>query len=168
MSSTYNQTDFILTPERFKSRFNKANTRTFPGVDIGSDHDFVLTIIKCKSQRFKKSFRIRVDLENLKDPNMSEVFQAKVGRKFLALCVLGSDVDTLANSLKEVLLSTDEEVMGRQRKKIQSLVTNEVLCLCDHRRQLKQQKYTSTKAGPEYRKKGSREVRKKMKSAKEE
>ena len=119
LSSTYNQTDFILTPERFKSRFNKANTRTFPGVDIGSDHDFVLTIIKCKSQRFKKSFRIRVDLENLKDPNMSEVFQAKVGRQFLALCVLGSDVDTLANSLKEGLLLTAEEVLGRQRTTIQ-------------------------------------------------
>ena len=101
LSSTYNQTDFILTPQRFKSRFNKANTRSFLGVDISSDHDFVLTIIKCKSQRFKKSFHIRFDLENLKDPKMSEVFQAKIGRKFVALWVLDSDVDTLANKWKQ-------------------------------------------------------------------
>ena len=45
--------------------------------------------------------------------------QAKVGGKLAALCVLDNDVDTLANSLKEELLSTAEEVLGRQRKKIQ-------------------------------------------------
>ena len=39
--------------------------------------------------------------------------------------------------------------------------------LCDHRRQLKQQKYTSTEAGLEYRKM-NREVIRKMKAAKEE
>ena len=78
-----------------------------------------------------------------------------------------SDVDTLANSLKEGLLSTAEEVLGRQRKKIQSLVTNSILDLCEQRWQLKQQKYTSAEAGLEYRK-VSREVRKMMKSAKEE
>ena len=48
------------------------------------------------------------------------MFQAKVGEKFAALCVLDSDVETLANSLKEVLLSAAEEVLWRQRKKSQS------------------------------------------------
>ena len=37
------------------------------------------------------------------------MFQAKVGRTFTALYVLDSDVDTLASSLKEVLLSIAEE-----------------------------------------------------------
>ena len=67
------------------------------------------------------------------------------------------------NSLKEGLLSTAVEVLGRQRKKIQPWVTNEVLDLCNQRWQLKQQKCTSTEAGLEYRK-----VRNKMKAAKEE
>ena len=66
-----------------------------------------------------KSPCIRFDLEKLKDSNIAELFRAKVGGKFAALCVLDSDVDTLANSLKEVLLSTAEEVLGRQKKKIQ-------------------------------------------------
>ena len=52
-------------------------------------------------------------------------------------------VDNLANGLKEVLLSTAEKVLGRQRKKIQPCVTNEVLDLCDKRRHLKQQNYTN-------------------------
>ena len=50
--------------------------------------------------------------------------------------------------------------------KVQLWATNQVLDLCDQRRQLKQQKYTSTEAGLEHRKM-NREVRKKMKAAKE-
>ena len=80
-----------------------------------------------------------------------EVFQAKVGERFEALCVFDNDVDTLANSLKEVLVTTATGVLGRQKTKIQPWVTNEVLDLCDQRQQL-QQKYTSTEAGLEYRK----------------
>ena len=78
------------------------------------------------------------------------MFQAKVGGD--------SDVDTLANSLEEGLLSTAEEILRRQWKKIQPLVTNETLDLCDQRWQLKQQQYTSTEIGLEYRK-VNREVR---------
>ena len=66
-----------------------------------------------------------------------------------------------------MLLSTAEEFLGKQRKEIQPWVTCEVLDLCDQRRQLKQQKYTSTEAGLVYRK-VNRELRKKMKAAKEE
>ena len=44
---------------------------------------------------------------------------------------------TLANSLKEVLRSTAEEILGRQRMKIQFWFTNEIPDPCDQRRQLK-------------------------------
>ena len=98
----HNQIDFILTPQRFKSSIKEANTRSFPGADIGSDHDLVPTTIKLKlkTKRFTKSSRIRFNLEKLKDPKIAEVFQAKVGGMFAAPCVLDSDVDTLGNSLK--------------------------------------------------------------------
>ena len=49
-------------------------------------------------KRFTKSPRIR--FEKLKDTKTAEVFQAKVGRIFAALCILDSDIDTLATSLK--------------------------------------------------------------------
>ena len=65
--------------------------------------------------------------EKLIDPKTAEVFNAKVGGKFSALCILDSDTDTLVNSLKEGLLATAEGVLGRQRTKIQPWVTNEVL-----------------------------------------
>ena len=128
----------------------------------------MLTTIKLtlKTKHFTKSPHIQYDLEKLKDPKIVEVFQANVGRKFEVLCILNSDADTLANSLKEGLLSKAKEVLGRQRKKIQSWVTNKVLNLRDQKWQLKQQKYTSTE-GLEKRK-VNREVWKKMKAAKGE
>ena len=73
---------------------------------------------------------------------------------------LYSDVGTIAS-----LVSTAEEVLGKQRKKIQPWVTNEVLDLCDQRRQLKQQKYANTETELEH-KQVNREVRKKMKAVK--
>ena len=122
MGQVHNQIDFIVTPQRFKSSINKANTRSFPGADTGSDHDLMLTTIQLKliTKRLTKSPRIRFDLEKLKDPKMAEVFQAEIGEMFTALCVLESDVDTLVNSLKDRLLSTAEEVLGRRRKKRRS------------------------------------------------
>ena len=76
-------------------------------------------------------------MEKLEGPKIAELFHAKAGGKFAAFCVLDSDVDTLSDSLKEVLLSTAEEAFGSQRKKIQPRVTNEVLELFDQRRLLK-------------------------------
>ena len=55
-----------------------------------------------------------------------------------------------------MLLSIAEEVLWRQRKKIEPWVTNELLDLCDQRRQLKQQKYTNTEAALES---GKKELR---------
>ena len=119
----------------------------------------MLTAIKLKpkTKRFTKSPRIPFDPEKLKDPKIADVFQVKVGGKFAALCVLDSDVDTLANSLKEGLLPIAEEVLGRQRTKIPPWVTNKVLDLCDQTRQLKEQKYTSTETGLGYGKVNSQE-----------
>ena len=71
------------------------------------------------------------DLEKPKDSKIAEVFQAKGGGKFAALFALDSDVETLANCLKEVLLSTVEEILGSQSEKLQPWTTNEVLDLCD-------------------------------------
>ena len=95
------------------------------------------------------------------------MFQAKVGIKFAALCILDSDVDTLANNLEEELLSTAEEVRGRQGKKIQLNGSQQGSESVRPETALKQQKYTCTEAGLEYRN-SKREVRKKMKAAKEE
>ena len=42
------------------------------------------------------------------------MFQAKVGGKLAALCILDSGIDTLANRLKEGLLATAGGVLWKQ------------------------------------------------------
>ncbi|GFR77564.1 endonuclease-reverse transcriptase [Elysia marginata] len=72
----------------------------------------------------------------------------------------------MANSLKEVLVSTAEEVLGRKRRTIQPWVTNEVMDLCDKRRELRKRKFGSNVAMENYQL-ANKAVRKKMKEAKE-
>ena len=102
---------------------NKADTRSFPGADIGSDRGLVLTTIKLKlkTKRFARSLHIRFDLEKFKDPDTADVLQAKVAGRLAALCVLDNNVDNLANGLKEVLLATAEKVLGRQEEEDSTL-----------------------------------------------
>ena len=69
--------DFRPGRSTVEQMFNEAN-RSFPGADIGSDLDLVLSIIKLKlkTKRSTKNPRIRFDLEKLKDPKIAEVFHA--------------------------------------------------------------------------------------------
>ena len=54
---THNQIDFIMTPRRFKSSINMAKTRTYPGADVGSDHDLVLLTIKIKLKKGQQIYK---------------------------------------------------------------------------------------------------------------
>ncbi|GFR99771.1 hypothetical protein ElyMa_002800200 [Elysia marginata] len=72
----------------------------------------------------------------------------------------------MTNSLKEALVSTAEEVLRRKRRTIQPWVTNEVLDLCDKRRELCKRKFGSNVA-MENNQLANKAVRKKMKEAKE-
>ena len=42
----HNQIDYILVQNRFRNGINKAKTRSFPGADVGSDHDLVIMNFK--------------------------------------------------------------------------------------------------------------------------
>lgn len=165
----HNQIDFVLTPRRFKSSINRAKTRTYPGADIGSDHDLVLLTMKI---RLKKKYqaaqpRIKFDLEKLKDPEIEEVFQAQLGGRFAALNLLDRDINDLTNSFNEAVRETAEEVLGRQRKKHQPWISNDILDLCDKRRSLKKTKNSSPQEAAQYHETNNL-VRKKMKEAKEQ
>ena len=168
-NKTHSQIDYILFPERFKSSINKAKTRTFPGADIGSDHDMVLMTIKLKLKKNRRQInpRIRYDLEKLRDPNIVELFKANVGGKFAALTLIHDNIDSLTDTIKTVLHETATEILGNKRKKIKPWVTDDILNLCDTRRELKKKKGTNHQFKEEYRT-VDKEIRSKMKGAKED
>ena len=83
----HNLIDYILVKKRFRSGVNIHRTRSFPGADIGSDHDLVMMTfqVHLKKARKPNQPRLRFDLEKLKDPDVACTFQAAIGGKFAPL-----------------------------------------------------------------------------------
>ena len=50
----HNQIDYIMVKRRFQSSVKIGKTRTFPGADIGSDHDLVMMTFCLHLKRVKK------------------------------------------------------------------------------------------------------------------
>lgn len=144
-------------------------TRSFPGADIGSDHNLVMMIFKLHLKRVKKQgcTRIKFDLEKLKDPDVAEIFQATIGRKFAALSLLDPDMDldTLTNSFNKSVIDSTKEVLGKHRRVKKPWVTGEILDLCDKRRELKAKNRNDVQGSTQYRE-VNQKIKKEMKRQK--
>ncbi|PVD36463.1 hypothetical protein C0Q70_03447 [Pomacea canaliculata] len=90
------------------------------------------------------------DLQRLQEASVAEIFMATAGGKFFALNLMECDVNTLSGNIKEVLLSTAQEVQGRQRKTKQQWVTNDILALCAERRVLEREMKSKLEAVTKY------------------
>ena len=110
--------------------YQQSKHKIFPGTNNGSDHDFMLsTKLKLKTKHFTtKEPSALTSCLTLRNPKVTEIFQAKIDGKLAALHVLHSNVDTLTNSPKEVLHSTADRVLGKQRKKVQPWVKFMEVC----------------------------------------
>ena len=99
-NTTTSQIDYILMQKRFRSGVNIHRTRSFPGADIGSDHDLVMMTfqVRLKMARKPNQPRLRFDLEKLRNPDAACTFQATTGGKFAPLTGLSDgdmDMDTM-------------------------------------------------------------------------
>ena len=138
----HNQIDYILVRKRFRSSINIARTRSFPGADIGSDHDLLMMTIKLRLRKTNKprQVRIRFDLEKLKDPSVAQAFEASIGGKFAPLTILGHEeinLDSLITTFNKAVIDTAGEILGKHRGIKKPWVTADILDLCDVRRKLK-------------------------------
>ena len=116
----HNQIDYIVVKQRFQSSVNIAKTRSFPGVDIGSDHELVMMTFRLRLQRMKNqgNIRIRFSLEKLKDPNIAEIFRAAIGGKLAPLLALenqDTEIDALINSFNTAVRETANNILGKHR-----------------------------------------------------
>ena len=155
--------------KRFRSGIKTARTRTFPGADVGSDHDMVMTFqTRLKNSRKPTQPRIRFDLEKLNDPKVVSAFQATIGGRFAPLATLvdeDADLDSMATHFNKAVTDTAAELLGKQRRKRKSWVTAEILDLCDQRRDLKKNR-GEPEGAKDYRV-IKRKIRTEMKMAKE-
>ena len=78
---THTQIDYIMVKKRFKTSVNIAMTRSLPGAGIASHHELVMVTFKLRLKRAKKqcNTRIRFDLDKLNNPEVAEIFQARIG-----------------------------------------------------------------------------------------
>ena len=141
----HNQIDYILVKRRFHTGVNIARTRSFPGADIGSDHDLLMTSFHIRLKRISKPkpTRIKFDIEKLKDPDVAEAFKAMIGGKFAPLIILDdkyTDVNLLTNTFNKIVTDTAHEILGKHRRTKKPWVTTDILDLCDKRRELKRRK----------------------------
>ena len=81
--------------ETIHNKCEHCQDQKLPRADIGSDHELVMMTFKLHLKKEKEQYntRIRFDLEKLKDAEVAEIFQAKIGGKFAALSILDSDMD---------------------------------------------------------------------------
>ena len=166
----HNQIDYIMVKQRFQSSVKIANTRSFSGADIGSDHELVMMTFRLRLQRMKNqgNIRIRFSLGKLKDPNIAEFFRASIGGKFAPLLALESqdtEIDTLINSFNTAVAETANTILGKHRPAKQPWVTDNILKLCDKRREVKHKKNT-TEGAKNYRE-ANQQVKKGMRKVKE-
>ena len=144
----HNQIDYIMVKRRFQTSVNIAKTRNFQGVDIGSDHDLVMMTFKLHLKKVSKQghTRIRFDLEKLKDPEVAETFKAMIGGKFAPLTLLDADdlnMDNLIHKFNVAVTETANETLGKYRDQKQPWVTPDIFHLCNKRRELKKDKFTT-------------------------
>ena len=75
---------------------------SFPGADIGSDHDLLMMTLHLRLKRIgkPKHTRLKFKFEKLKDPNVLETFQAMTDKKFAPLTIMNNE-DTDLDSTQQ-------------------------------------------------------------------
>ena len=166
----HNQIDYILLKQRCRSGINIAKTRSFPGADIGSDHDLVMVNFRLRLKMIvkPKQVRIKFALEKLKDPKIAEAFQAMIGGKFAPLTILeekNTTTETLTNKFNNAMTDTASVILGKHRHKKKPWITTKLLDINDKRRVLKRGK--NSPGGTDKYREINKEMRTGMKEAKE-
>ena len=114
---THNQIDYILTPQRYKSSIIKTSTRTYPGVDINSDHDLVICNMKlklCIKERSKTS-RIRYDLVKLRNNATNQLYKNAIQSDIKHVTIEGKDPTTICNEIKTMITEAATKTIGIYR-----------------------------------------------------
>ena len=125
---------------------NIARTRSFPGADIGSDHDLLMMTFRLRLKRISKPkhTRLKFDLEKLRDPNMLESFKAMIGGRFAPLTIMSNedtDIDSMITTFNTAVTETASEILGKHCQKKKPWITAEILDLCDKRRELRKKRF---------------------------
>ena len=122
-----------------------------------------------KRARKQCNTRIRFDLEKLKEPEVAEIFQAKIRRKFAVLSILDSDMDMdmLTDTFNTAMTDTANDILGKYHPSKKLWVTTDILDLCAKRRKLKNEKNNKDRDGMAQYRTVNEKIKKGIEKAKE-
>ena len=85
------------------------------------------TKLKLKQNLRSHGSRHKFNLENLKDPEVADLFEATIDGKFAALNLLEENIDNLTANIHGALVDTASEVLRKPGKKKKTWMTNDIL-----------------------------------------
>ncbi|CAH0730549.1 unnamed protein product, partial [Brenthis ino] len=132
-----NQIDYILINKRYRNSLT--SVKTYPGADIGSDHNPVVASLRCSMKTLKpKSKRQQMDVTRLKEPEIRLKTATEINMAVDRLNKeLGPNVDVEETwtKLKEKLVNTGKRILQPLKCKIKNRwITEEILSLMEQRR----------------------------------
>ena len=128
-----NQIDYILINKRFRS--NIKQIKTYPGADIGSNHNPLVMKIKIKLKKLeKKKQNPQLELNRLKEDHYREQYNISVNNKYNALVTeeipqrKETEIDKKWNVIRDSMNAAAGEVLPKKRKEAkQAWMTEEIL-----------------------------------------
>ena len=111
--------------------------------------------------------RLRFDLEKPRDPDVACTFQATIGGNFAQIIGLSDedmDINTMITTYNTAVTDAASEILGEERRRKKPSVTEDVLDLCDERRDFMKKRYDAEGA-KEYRE-ANRRIQKTVNKAK--
>lgn len=134
------QIDYIAVRKRFRRSIRMA--KTYPGADIGSDHNPVVVRVKIalKTKIKAATKKARLDMDLLKKSEYSERFSAAVQNRFKGLRVedMEQTPDNMWSNLKDCMQMAAEECLPKRRRVAkQAWMTDHILKLMEERRKHK-------------------------------
>lgn len=158
-----NQIDYILVNSRFRNGLR--GIKTYPGADVGSDHNPVVGNLDIRFKSIKKSAPKKIDIRNLKKTDTLINAKRQINKEFEAIKsenVNNTNIEDAWEKIKNKTVKVEQEIIGygnRIAKK--EWMTEEILAMMDHRRLYKNNNIEKYKEI-------DREIRNKIRAAKEE
>lgn len=160
-----NQIDYIMINKRYKNGVTSA--KTYPGADIGSDHNPVVATIRIKFKKVIQKQRSEVlDWKTIQNDNIRNKFITQIEDEIENIhpqndIVEEREIEKTWTELKNILDKSGKDTIGRKKQeKRKEWITPEILELMERRRTIKNK-------NPNTYKRINQEIENKIKLAKE-
>ncbi|XKL62894.1 hypothetical protein PGB90_002727 [Kerria lacca] len=134
-----NQTDYIMMRRRFRNTVK--SVMTYPSADIYSDHVLLLTEIRIRLKKVKKTRKQFLNTLKLDQPQYRQKVKESIDNKLVKLTmhnIRNDKIDENSKNFKEYILQSTEDILGHNRKRGKNQwITQDILNLIDERRKHK-------------------------------